>query len=175
MLCRTALCSPASSTGSRPPHVFGVRTTDFHFLGRTRLFAFVDPGRSPYVVESFDFCTGLCHKDPDLWLKEGACPTSSIGAGRWRRSRGTVVTQQNLRQQTRKARGVPPVKKEGPGESHVKQGEPFEGKRGQRLSAAEQFRRCAPVRLTEPGPRKPHHLTAVAVGHVRTPQGPCTT
>ena len=57
----------------------------------------------------------------------------------------------------------------------MKQGKPFEGKRGQRVSATEQFRQCAPVRLTEPGPRKPHHLTAVAVGHVRTLQGPCTT
>ena len=134
-MCCTALCSSASSTGSRPPHAFGFRITEFTFLGRTRLSAFFDPGRVRCVVQSLDFCTGLCHKDPDLWLKEGTCPTSSIGAGRWRRSRGTVVIQQNLRQQTRKARRVPPVKKEGPGEGHVKQEEPFEGKRGQRATS----------------------------------------
>ena len=62
--------------GLSPPHAFGLRITDVNFRGRTRLFAFFDPGRGRCVVESLDFCTGLCHKGPDLWLKECArCAT----------------------------------------------------------------------------------------------------
>ena len=77
-MCCTALCSSASSTGSRPPHAFGFRITEFSFLGRTRLSAFFDPGRVRCVVESLDFCTGLCHKGPDLWHKECACCATCV-------------------------------------------------------------------------------------------------
>ena len=67
--------------GLSPPHAFGLRITDVNFRGRTRLFAFFDPGRGRCVVESLDFCTGLCHKGPDLWLKECARCATRVSNG----------------------------------------------------------------------------------------------
>ena len=67
---------------------------------------------------------------------EMACVLEAFWLGRrTNRNLQSRGAKQNLRQQTRKARRVPPVKKEGPGEGLVKQEEPFEGKCGQRATS----------------------------------------